>query len=85
MSHFKETDLGAFWGPGGPKLIFESHFSWFWKLGGRFSVNSGKVNCETGKVSRKTGKVSRETGKVSRETGQVSCETYTSAAILLAG
>ena len=25
MSHFKETDLGAFWGPGGPKLIFEGH------------------------------------------------------------
>ena len=39
----------------------------FWKLGGRFSVNSGKVSCETGKVSRETGKVSRETGKVSRE------------------
>ncbi len=39
----------------------------FWKLGVRFSVNSGKVSCETGKVSRETGKVSRETGKVSRE------------------
>ena len=29
MSHFQETDLGAFWGPGGPKLIFEGDVSWF--------------------------------------------------------
>ena len=41
MSHFKETDLGAFWGPGGPKLIVEFFFRDFWKLGGRFLVNSG--------------------------------------------
>ena len=41
MSHFKEMDLGAFWGPGGPKLIFDVIFHDFWKLGGRFSVNSG--------------------------------------------
>ena len=29
MSRIKETVLGAFWGPGGPKLVFEAHFSYF--------------------------------------------------------
>ena len=36
MSRIKEMVLGAFWGPGGPKLVFEVNFSFFWEL--RWSI-----------------------------------------------
>ena len=42
MSRIKEMVLGTFWGPGGPKLVFEGNFSYcnLCKLDGRFYVKS---------------------------------------------
>ena len=43
MSRIEDMALGAFWDPGGPKLVFEGHFSYFLEVRWSISfVNSGE-------------------------------------------